>query len=169
MDYAEAVVREAEWLALANVAGVPDLAAANGGPFTTIAPYFNRRLAQSERQLWVMREEGARRRGATAGVRRHDHSFALVVLWRQRNADLAGEMRALDDAVGKLLRRLEGPAGDVSHGGRFDEVGGGDGFRVTYPSADELANPSLDQPGGQAAMILRVTVRYQATDYYPAV
>ena len=160
MSLADAVVREAAWLATYGD-GLPALLSVNGGPFDVVQPYAPRSPVTRQTQLYVLR-----RRTVTARFsqqrRLMTHTFQATVTWPIGQGTTAvglaeTEQQNLDDALGLLIQRLEGFVDDKSHGGRFMSVG-------EAPNGTQFAVEYGDPVKAMAAGFLTATVAYTADD-----
>lgn len=124
VSYADAVTAEAEWFGLDLTAdGIPPLVSADGGPFTLLAPYL-RRQDQRPRQC-LLTHTTSRDRRIAKDLLHVDHEVAALVLWPNPGAALRSheDQAALDEAVDAVVKRIRGPVGDSTHGGRWWRVG----------------------------------------------
>ncbi|GAA3267711.1 hypothetical protein [Streptomyces lavendulae] len=137
MSSADAVVREAAWLAAFDPTdGLPALHASQSGPFDVIQGYLPRTPQQRRAQLYVIRKRLQEVR--TAHVRRMArHWFELRIVWPSSSPSGAAEgpQQALDEAVELVLQRVGGLLLDKTHGGRFLSVAE-DPAEVTVEYAD---------------------------------
>ncbi len=122
---ASAVDRETAWLRTSGDT-LPGLLAEVGGPFDTIQAYFPRTPAAEQRALYVMRRtlRGVRFAAVRSMAR---HAFLLRIAWPARDGrgEAEEDQRALDEAIELVLRRVDGPPYDKTHGGRFLSAGEG--------------------------------------------
>ncbi|MFE5868813.1 hypothetical protein ACFQ6V_09185 [Streptomyces roseifaciens] len=158
MSSADAVTREAAWLAGYNAAdGLPVLAAALGGPFDVVQAYLPRTPAQRRTQLYVLRRQVREER--TAHVRRMArHLFELRIIWPASSPTGSSEevQQALDSAVELVLQRIGGLMFDKTHGGRF--------LSVAENPAEVTVDFADPEPGLRDRADLRCTVTYWADD-----
>lgn len=127
MSTADAVQREADWLADFNPAdGLPALSTAQGGPFDVVQAYLRRTPPGRTNQLYVTRSHlRVERFGFNRKI--NHHTFALRIIWplSSRRGDAESVQQSLDDAVELVLQRITGPPGlpaDKTHGARFMAV-----------------------------------------------
>lgn len=156
---ANAVKREAEWLAAYNPAdGLPALLKTQGGPFDVVQPYWPRTPAARRNSLYVLRRNIQSVR--TANVRSMDrYQFLLRIIWPQSSRTGGAEVvqQALDDAVELVLLRVGGLFMDKTHGGRFLSVA------ENPPQTDA---DFLDQEASIAGNVdLRCDITYWADDW----
>ncbi|MFD9564346.1 hypothetical protein [Streptomyces sp. NPDC059994] len=141
MTSADAVDREAAWLAAADPAdGLPALLASQGGPFDVVQAYQPRTPAARKNSLYVCRRRFQEVR--TAHIRRMArHQFELRITWPQSSPTGSAEdvQRALDAAVDLVLLRVGGLFMDKTHGGRFLSVAE-DPAEVSVDFADPVAS-----------------------------
>lgn len=159
MGNANAVTREAEWLAAYNPDdGLPGLLRAYGGPFDVVQAYWPRTPAARRNCLYVMRRNITS--GRTANVRTMDrYQFVLRIVWPMTAPTGSAEaaQQALDDAVELVLQRVGGLFMDKTHGGRFLSVA------ENPPQSDA----TFDDPAASIAskVDLRVDITYWADDF----
>ncbi|MGW2861952.1 hypothetical protein [Streptomyces sp. NPDC001205] len=124
MSSADAVAREADWLAAHDPSdGLPALLATQGGPFDIVQAYLPRTPVARRCQLYVVRRRLQEVR--TANVRRMArHDFTLRIIWPSSSPSGSAEVpqQALDNAVELVLLRIGGLLLDKTHGGRFLSV-----------------------------------------------
>ena len=163
---ADAVQREAAWLATAND-GLPNLLAEAGGRWDQVNTYWMRTPAQRKRLIIVNKTHMAVRR--FAHVRKLiTYSFELECWWPLANQTGAAEtdQTEFDSALNDLVMRISGfgytasTIADKTHGGRFLSVGetefAGDSIEVSTP-------PSVSTlPFGVG---FTATVSYAADDF----
>jgi hypothetical protein len=157
MGTADAVDREVAWLTTSGD-GLPDLLANVGGPWDNIQAYWARTPATRQKSVYVLRRTIRDQR--TANIRRMPtHAFLLKIVWPISTASGSAEkeQRALDDAIDLLLKRIDGPMLDKTHGGRFLSVAENPRYvDVDYTDPEQ----SLSQVGA-----LRVEITYSADDF----
>ena len=159
MSTADAVQREADWLATSND-GLPALLTSAGGPWDIVQAYYRRTPPSEKTSIYVLRTSIADDRVANIRIR-PTYEFSLKLVWpvRMTASSLAeDEQQALDAAVDLLLQRIRGPVGDKTHGGRFLSVGEAPrspGVHVTFEDP-EITIPQLKS--------LRATCVYYADD-----
>lgn len=160
---ADAVSREAAWLATAND-GLPNLLAEAGGRWDVINTYWMRTPAQRKRLIIINKSHMSIKR--MAHVRKMiTYHFELELLWPLATQTGAAEsdQQEFDLAIDDLMKRISGfgytvnGLADKTHGGRFLSVGetqyGGDSIEIATP-------PSYGA--------LPVGVGFRATVSYPA-
>lgn len=143
-----------------TASGVPALLKAQGGPFDIVASHV-RRLAQARAQLYLTHGPTTQARGAKAGVRL-DHQVIALVLYAAVGAGARAhvDQDSLEAAVGRVVARVLGPAGDVDHGGRW--------FRVGPVATEPVGLEGLLQWGdaiAAAGAAHVVAVRYTVSEY----
>lgn len=161
MSTADAVVREAAWLAAYNPDdGLPALMASSGGPFDVLQPYMPRTPASRTNQLYVTRGRVTSDRfGFNRRMDKYD--FRLRIIWPLSSAsgDWESVQQTLDDAVELVIRRIIGPLDgfplDKTHGGQFLEVA-----EDPCLIAVDFSEPEQASATGQ----LEATVTYSASD-----
>lgn len=159
MSSADAVTREAEWLAAYNPAdGLPALLRGQGGPFDVVQPYWPRTPGARRNSLYVLRRRIES--GRTANVRTMNrYEFLLRIIWPMSSATGSAEVaqQALDGAVELVLQRVGGLFMDKTHGGRFLSVA------ENPPQSDaDFADP---ESSIAAKADLRVDITYWADDF----
>jgi len=158
---ADAVSREAAWLATSITDGLPLLPSAAGGPWQVIQAYWpGIRLATQQTGIYVQRTDLDDVRAATQRIR-PQYAFELKLVWpvRVTGAPIAEtEAQNLDNAVDLLIQRLRGPLGDKTHGGRF--------LSVCEVPRENPVNVRFDDPETTIPVqkALRATVTYHADD-----
>lgn len=153
----DAVDREAAWLTTSGD-GLPDLLADVGGPWDNIQAYWSRTPATRQKSVYVLRRTIRDQR--TANIRRTPtYEFLLKIVWPISTSTGAAEkeQRALDAAVGLLLKRIDGPLMDKTHGGRFLSV-------AENPRYVDVTFLDPEQTLSQVAA-LRAEVMYSADDF----
>lgn len=127
MSTADAVQREAAWLATTSDS-LPALLASAGGPFGIVQAYWpGAKFAARKTGIYVLR---ARIIMPRFGGRRIMPGYELQarLIWpvRKATAGMAeAEQQNLDNAIELLLQRVDGLPGDKTHGGRFLSAGEG--------------------------------------------
>lgn len=127
MSTADAVTREAAWLASYNAAdGMPALHVDQGGPFAVVQPYRRRTPPARSNQLYVTRTGIRVERFGFNRLIAH-YQFTLRIYWplSSRAGDAESVQQNLDDAVDLVLQRITGPLAlpmDKTHGARFMSV-----------------------------------------------
>lgn len=159
MSSADAVSREAEWLAAYDPSdGLPPLLKALGGPFDVVQPYWSRTPAARRNSLYVLRRNIQSVR--TANIRTMNrYQFVLRIIWPMSSPSGSAEaaQQSLDDAVELVLTRVGGLFMDKTHGGRFLSVA------ENPPQSDA---DFLDPEASIAAKAdLRVDISYWADDF----
>lgn len=157
MGSADAVDREVAWLTTSGD-GLPDLLANVGGPFDNIQAYWARTPATRQKSVYVLRRRIHDERVANVR-RRPTYSFVLKIVWPISTASGSAEkeQRALDAAIGLLLKRIDGPQFDKTHGQRFLSV-------AENPNYVDVEYIDPEQTISQVAT-LRVEVTYSADDF----
>lgn len=159
-ETADACDREAAWLATSGD-GLPGLLTDAGGPFEVVQAYWpGNRLGTQKTGIYVTRRTIADQH-RLAQRYRPQYLFILKVVWPVKTAAspiAETEQRNLDAAVGLLLKRIRGPLGDKTHGGRF--------LSAAEVPQEQPVNVNFTDPEQtiQAAKELRVTVMYHADD-----
>jgi hypothetical protein len=124
LSTADAVAREAEWLAGFDATdGLPGLLAAYGGPFDVVHAYLPRTPAQRKRALYVLRSNlRVERFGFNRKI--NHHTFMLRLSWPQtsQTGDAESVQAAFDTAVDLVVQRVAGLFLDKTHGARFMSV-----------------------------------------------
>jgi len=156
---ADAVAREAAWLATPIDDGLPILLAAAGGPWNIVQAYLPRTPAQQQTQIYVLR-----RRLVTARFsqqrRMATHHLHLSCIWPIGATSVGvaeNEQQALDAALSLLVTRIEGFVNDKSHGNRFLSV-------AEAPNGSTIDVEYGDPGQGIADGRLTATVTYTADD-----
>lgn len=160
MSTADAVAREAAWLADYNPAdGLPGLLTPQGGPFDIVQPYRRRTPPARTNQLYVTRP-GFRIKPFGLNRRINHYTFTLRISWplSSRRGDAESVQQALDDAVDLVVQRVIGPLAlpiDRTHGARFMSVA------VDAAEIDvRFPQPTTITPDG----VLEALVTYTADD-----
>ncbi len=111
--------RETAWY-LQAVPGLPVLVGDPDGPFHVVASQV-RRLTQHRNQLYLGILSSVEGRGSKNGARRIDHEITALVLWgrRQSGARAHVELDALDDALERVVQRVQGTPELPKHDGRW--------------------------------------------------
>lgn len=123
MSTADAVDREATWLATSINDGLPNLVGTGAGQFANVQAYWSRTPGRRGSNIFVLRRDIHDKR--FANVRRMaTYEFVLKVIWPLSSGQGSAEadQRAFDVALDKLLQRIDGFPGDKTHGGRFRSV-----------------------------------------------
>jgi hypothetical protein len=160
MGTGDAVRREADWLATSGD-GLPDLLAGVGGPFDIVQPWWPRTPATQKRGVYVLLDPNAVgiHDERTANIRRMPtYTFLLRIIWpiTTGTGSAETEQQRLADAVDLLLKRIDGPMMDKTHGGRFLSVA----ENPRYVDV-RFADPEQTIP----AKHLRAEVTYSADDF----
>ena len=127
MGTADAVAREAAWLAAYNPGdGLPALSSDLGGPFDVLQPYWPRTAATRKNQLYVTRRAIQVERFGFSRKIIH-YPFVLRIVWplSSNSGDAESVEQALDNAIDLVLQRISGPLTlplDKTHGARFLSV-----------------------------------------------
>lgn len=143
------------------VPGLPVLVDAPDAPFAIVASQV-RRLAQHRNQLYLGILTSTEGRGSKNGGRRIDHEVTALVLWgrRQSGARAHVELDALDDALERIVQRVQGTPELPNHDGRWWMVSS---TTVEFPSPMTILAFS-DVVGAADPAHLR-SVRYTVTEY----
>ena len=158
MSTADAILRETAWLQVSGD-GLPSLPYGAGGPFQILQGYWPRTPATNKTGLYVLRAELLAPRVAAQRIRSR-YEMTLRVVWpviATGTPLLETAQQDLDNAIGLLFRRIQGPLGDKSHGGRFLSAGENP-RRVRAPFED----PEQSMARYKA---LRATVAYGIDDF----
>lgn len=161
MSTADAVSREAAWLATTSGDSLPLLPAAAGGPWQVIQAYWpGAHWATQKTGIYVQRTDLDDVRAATQRIR-PQYAFHLKLVWpvKVTTAGIAEtEGQNFDTAVDLLIQRLRGPLGDKTHGGRF--------LSVCEVPRENPVNVIFDDPEQTipAQKALRAVVTYHADD-----
>jgi hypothetical protein len=160
LSTADAVAREAAWLATSGD-GLPALLASAGGPWDIVQAYMPRTPATAKRQIFVLRRRITENR---FGAPRKIDTYQLhLTLWWPLGSTTTGaplaetEQANLDAAIDLLLQRIRGYPTDHSHGGRFLSV-------AEAPAGAEIAVDFADPVQGIGQGVLTATVTYSADD-----
>lgn len=160
MGTRDAVAREAAWLATSGD-GLPDLLANVGGPWDIVQAWWPRTPATQKRGIYVLLDPNGVgiHDQRTANIRRRpSYMFLLRIIWpiTAGSGSAEKEQQALADAVDLLLKRIDGPLMDKTHGGRFLSVA----EDPRYVDV-RFADPEQTIPAKQ----LRAEVTYSADDF----
>lgn len=159
MSYADAVAREAAWLATSGD-GLPALLKAAGGRWDVVQGYWpGNRLHAQRTGIYVLRSV-IEDHHPLAMRYRPQYVFTLKLVWPIRAAASIAEteQQNLDNAIDDLIVRVNGPVGDKTHGGRFlsvAEVPETGAVRVDFTDPEQTI---------QAEKALRAQVTYYADD-----
>jgi hypothetical protein len=159
VSYADAVTREAAWLAQSGD-GLPALLKSAGGPFDIIRAYWpGNRLATQQTGIYVTRGHISANHSMALRYR-PQCVFRIKVVWPVRCSSRIAEIEQqnLDDALDALITRISGPPGDKTHGGRFLSV-------AELPQEGSVMVDFEDPEATiQATKDLRCTIGYYADD-----
>lgn len=171
MTSADAVDREATWLALPGTAtdGLPSLLVVDGGPWDVVQAYQPRTPAMRKAQVFVLRTDTrVERFGHIRSI--FGYEFMLRVLWPLSNqaGNAEADQRAFDVAMHMLCLRIRGvgpnqPGGaDKTHGGAFLQAAEGSDITRTLPGIHvHYEDPEQTMANG---IDFRATVTYSADD-----
>lgn len=158
MSSADAVSREAEWLAAYDAAdGLPGLLKVSGGPFDVVQAYVPRTGAQRQSRLYVTRSSlRVERYGFNRKI--NHHAFMLRLYWPQSSPTGQAEsvQADFDAAVDLVVQRISGLFQDKTHGARF--------LSVAENPADIDVQFTDPEATIQAKAELTATITYQADD-----
>lgn len=127
MSTADAVAREAAWLAAYNVSdGLPALLKSAGGPFDVVQGYRRRTPNTREASLYLRRAHIRDARWASPR-KIPSYTFMADLSWplgtTSTGANIAEtEQQAFDNAIELVIRRIRGLLFDHTHGGAFLSV-----------------------------------------------
>lgn len=158
MSTADAVAREAAWLAAYSTAdGLPALLKGSGGPFDVVQAYVPRTGGQRQSRLYVTRTQlRVERFGFNRKI--NHHTFMLRLYWPQSSPSGQAEsvQQAFDSAVDLVVQRVSGLFQDKTHGARFLSV-------AENPAGIDVqfADPEASI---QAKAELTAVITYQADD-----
>jgi hypothetical protein len=158
-ETANAVDRETAWLQQSDA--ISSLLATNGGPWQVVQAYWpGNRLGTQKTGIYVTRRL-LDDQHPLAQRYRPQYQFLLRLVWPVKNPNppiAETEQRNFDAAIGQLLKRIRGPQGDKTHGGRF--------LSVAEVPEEQPVNVVWDDPEVtiQASKELRATVTYHADD-----
>ena len=159
-ETSDAVAREAAWLARSGD-GIPALLKSDGGLWDVVQAYWpGDRLASEMSGIYVTRSQLDDDHPSVWRYRPR-HIFRLKLVWPVNTAaspPAETEQQTFDDAIGDLLRRIRGPLGDKTHGGRF--------LSVAEVPTEKSVTVAFDDPEITipATKELRATVTYYADD-----
>lgn len=157
--FSDAVDREAAWLT--QVDTLPALLKTAGGPFQIVQARWPRVPATRKTALYVLRSPGEAHHVDRYASQRSllRTTFLLRLMWPLSNGQGSGENEQLlfEQAIDKVITRIEGLLGDKTHGGRFLSVAE-DGRGITVSDYD----PAQALPNGDG--IFRASITYTADD-----
>ena len=160
-DTSDACKREAAWLATSGDP-LPALQVIDGGPWDVVQAYWpGNRLGTQQAGIYVTRRTIADQHPVSMRYR-PQYLIVLKLVWpvKQAVSPLAEtEQQNFDSAIELLLRRIRGPLGDKTHGGRFLSVAE---VPEQAPVAVDFDDPETTI---KAAKELRALVSYHADDY----
>lgn len=159
-ETSDAVAREAEWLAQSND-GMPALLKSAGGQWDVVQAYWpGEGLTPEKSGIYITRCQLDEDHPSTWRYKPR-YIFRLKLMWPVKSASSPSaetEQREFDNAIGDLLKRIRGPQGDRTHGGRFLSVAA-----VPMEGAVSVAfdDPEITIP---ATKELRAIVTYHVDD-----
>ena len=164
MSSADAVQREADWLAAFDAAdGLPALLKSAGGPFDVVQAYVSRTPNQRQCRLYVTRSALRVERFSFNRMIDH-HTFMLRLYWPQSSPSGQAEsvQADFDAAVALVIQRINGPLAFVN--GVLDKTHGARFLSVAQNPADIEVQFADPEASIQAKAELTATITYQADD-----
>jgi hypothetical protein len=154
---ADAVTREVAWLCTSGDS-LPALLKAQGGPFDVVQGYWPRTAPKNTRALYLVRTLIHDQRSANVRSMA-TYTFAARLLWPMLSSagNAEAEQQALDNAIDKVIGRVQGPLFDKTHGNRFLSVAENPAY-ITVQITDPEQALGTDR-------VLRAEVGYSADDF----
>ena len=160
-----AVQAEAAWLATSAADGLPNLLAANGGPFDIVQAYWRRTPGKGKRALYLFQSELVDQRTSMQhGIT--THKFTARIEWPISSSSQTAETAQLqlEQAITAVIGRVRGFPTDHTHGGAFLSVAEG----ATAEDQDARIAVTFEDPEASlppnGSGVFRADITYTADD-----
>lgn len=115
-NFADALYREVAFLTTIGD-GLPALLVRDGGRFDNIQAYWTR-TPPRQRAAYLVRDQ-IHKYKSSFGRSRYQYDWRLRITWSTSEPTLEQDQQDLDLALNDMETRINGPAQDKTHGGRF--------------------------------------------------